>query len=92
MNKIQNAYEQGLRVRNSYWTKKYWVKKHSEKHSIDESGDFWVNDWKFVEDLNNWEIWHEDEHLFNQPDTIVQAVQSDLQSVAKGELLSTAQP
>ena len=76
MNKIQQAYEQGLRVRRSHWTKKSWIKKHSETQSIDESGFFLENDWEFVRNLSKWEIWHED----LPQDTIVQSVQSDLQA------------
>ena len=80
MNKIQQAYEQGLRVREKGWNQKEWIKKHSETRSIDESGHFWLIDWSFETKPEEWEIWHEDLPKFNQTDTIVQAVQSDLQA------------
>jgi len=41
MNKIQQAYEQGLRIRYKGWLKLEWIKKHSETEVIDESGKVW---------------------------------------------------
>ena len=76
-NKIRQAYEQGLRIRTKEWKNPYWIKKHSETHSIDEIGDFWTSDyWDFETNPNNWEIYHEDIHLFEEtpntlPDTLI---------------------
>lgn len=80
MNKIQQAYEQGLRVKFKGWLKFEWIKKHSNLECITDVGSICKHNWSFCNDPENWEIWHEDLPKFKQPDTIVQAVQSDLQA------------
>ena len=60
MNHIEQAYEQGLRVRGKEWDKKEWVKKYSDTESIDESGDILSSFWSFDDYPEKWEIWHED--------------------------------
>jgi hypothetical protein len=81
MDKIQQAYEMGLRIRYKGWDITFWIKKHSETEVIDESGFVWDGGWAFDNNPEKWEIFPEDAHLFNpKTDTIVQAVQADLQA------------
>jgi hypothetical protein len=68
MNKIQQAYEQGLRVREIWWYETFWIKKHSDKKVIDQIGILWSNNWGFDTHPEKWEIWHEDAHLFKPTD------------------------
>lgn len=81
MNKIQQAYEQGLRVGKKLWNQKEWIKKHSNNHSRNENGKIWEN---FIFDFKThpekWEIYEKDLPLFTPQDTIVKSVQSDLQA------------
>jgi len=64
MNKIQQAYEMGVRVRYKGWLKWEWIKKHSELESITDVGTISEYEWNFKTNPKNWEIWHEDAHLF----------------------------
>jgi hypothetical protein len=61
MDKIRQAYEQGLRIREECWYKTFWIKKHSDTHSIDEMGNLLSSDWDFDTKPEDWEIFHEDE-------------------------------
>jgi hypothetical protein len=67
MDKIQQAYEMGLRIRYKGWDITFWIKKHSETEVIDESGFVWDGGWAFDNNPEKWEIWHEDEPLFKEP-------------------------
>lgn len=83
MNKIQQAYEQGLRIRCKRWYNEEWIKKHSDIESIDKKGEIHFNsyiDFDFDKNPETWRIYHEDLPLFTQTDTIVQSVQADLQA------------
>ena len=64
MNKIQQAYEQGLRIRYKDWDINFWIKKHSETEVIDESGFVWDGGWAFDNNPENWEILQEEAPLF----------------------------
>ena len=79
MNKIQEAYEQGLRIKQINWCSDAWIKKLTITKSIDESGKIYENseiDFDFDTHPSEWEIFGKQP----QTDTIVQAVQSDLQA------------
>ena len=80
MNKIQKAYEKGLRVREEGWYKTFWIKKYSNTQSIDEIGCIYKNGWSFGTDPDYWEIWHEDLPLFKQPDIKAQ-IQTHLNQI-----------
>ena len=77
---IQQAYENGLRVREEGWDKTFWIKKYSYTQSIDEMGRIWDNKWDLENNHEDWEIWAEDEHLFNQPDIKAQ-IQTHLNQI-----------
>ena len=81
MNKIQQAYEQGLRVRCSYWIKKCWIKKHSETGTIDEVGCISDINWNFKTNQNNWEIYHEDIPLLKDQPEIKAQIQTHLNQI-----------
>ncbi len=76
-NKIRQAYEQGLRIRNHrFWNNNTWIKKYSETESIDENEKIYKNDnidFYFDERPSEWEIYHYDFHFFKEatiPDTL----------------------
>jgi hypothetical protein len=70
MNKIQQAYEQGLRIKDKDWYDTFWIKKHSNTECIDEMCKIWnlIIDFDFALHPEKWEIWHEDAHLFKPTD------------------------
>jgi hypothetical protein len=60
-NHIEQAYEEGKRIRLKDWLKVLWIKKHSSEQSINSIGAYHLNDdWTFYEYPEQWEIWHED--------------------------------
>ena len=69
MNHIEQAYEQGKRIRVKYWVNGSWIKKYSSNHSITEHGAiWWCKCWSFYINPEVWEIWHEDLPLLTQAD------------------------
>ena len=81
MNKIQQAYEMGVRVRYKGWLKWEWIKKHSETEVIDESGKVWDGGWAFDNNPEKWEIWHEDAHLFKEPTDIKAQIENHINQI-----------
>lgn len=73
MNKIQEAYEQGLRIRRKGW-EDMWIKKHSEGKSIDELRIIRDDGWP-------WEIHPEDKHLFKEQHDIKSQIQEHLNKI-----------
>lgn len=69
-NKIRQAYEQGLRIREEGWYKTFWIKKHTDTHSIDEMGKLLISDWDLDTKPEEWEIWHEDEPQHKPTETL----------------------
>ena len=81
MNKIQQAYEQGLRVREKAWRESEWIKKYSEKLSIDELCQKYNDDWSFRQYPKFWEIHPEDLHPFKEHSDIKSQIQEHLNKI-----------
>lgn len=72
-NKIRQAYEQGLRIREKIWDETLWIKKYSYTQSIDENGNIWGSNWTFDKHQDNWEILKEDLSISTNflPETLI---------------------
>jgi len=81
MNKIKQAYEQGLRIREKKWAKHFWIKKHSDTKAIDEYGWVWHRGLDFDTNPKEWEIWHEDAHLFKEPTDIKSQIENHINQI-----------
>lgn len=80
MNKIQQAYEMGLRIRYKGWDINFWIKKHSETEVIDESGFVWGGGWAFDNNPENWVILQEDAPLF-KPTEIKSQIENHINQI-----------
>ena len=58
MNHIEQAYQQGLKVKKERWGA-FWIKKYSETESIDEIGRIYKYGWSFETKPEEWEIFNE---------------------------------
>lgn len=84
MNKIQKAYQQGLRIKQINWCSDAWIKKLTITKSIDENGRIWGNseiDFDFDDFPENWKILNEDLHLFDLQFDIKQQIQTHLNQI-----------
>jgi hypothetical protein len=83
MNKIQQAYEMGLRIREEDWYDTFWIKKHSNTECIDEMCKIWnlIIDFDFALHPEKWEIWHEDAHLFKEPTDIKAQIENHINQI-----------
>jgi hypothetical protein len=81
MNKIQQAYEMGVRVRYKGWLKWEWIKKHSETEVIDESGKVWDGGWAFDNNPEKWEIFTEDAHILLEPTEIKSKIENHINQI-----------
>ena len=83
MNKIEQAYEQGLRIRTKEWNDSFWIKKYSNTQAIDEIGRIINFDKVFYifERHVYWEIWHEDLPLLKDQADIKAQIQTHLNQI-----------
>ena len=80
MNHIEQAYQQGLKVKKERWGT-FWIKKYSDTQSIDEIGRIYEDGWSFKTNPEDWEIWHEDLTLLKDQTDIKQQIQTHLNQI-----------
>lgn len=84
MNHIEQAYQQGEKIRQKDWNKKEFIKKYKydDLLTIDENSVLMSpNKFNFKTHPDYWEIWHEDLPLLKDQPDIKAQIQTHLNQI-----------